>query len=52
MSKYTVVVSGWVSVEVEANNEDEAQEKAFDETVVGELYDYVVEDVKETEEDK
>lgn len=50
MTKYKMAVSGWVQVEVEASSREEAEEKALNDTVAGELYDWVFEDVEEVEE--
>jgi hypothetical protein len=45
--KYRMGVSGYVIVTVEANSPEEAEEKALNETVAGELYDYVFEYMQE-----
>lgn len=45
--KYKLSVSGWVSVEVEADSPEEAEELALSDTVAGELYDYIFEDIEE-----
>lgn len=38
MPKYKVAVSGYMLVEVDANNEEEASDKIWEEEAVGELY--------------
>ena len=48
--KYQLAVSGWVKVEVEASTPEEAQEKALNDIVAGELYDWVFEEVTEVTE--
>jgi hypothetical protein len=50
MKKYTVGISGWISVTVEAENEEQAEELALETEVGGELYDAIIEDVIEVTE--
>jgi hypothetical protein len=47
MKTYKVAVSGWVDVRVQAENAEEAMDKALEETVAGELYNYEFEAVTE-----
>lgn len=47
MKTYELAVSGYVVVRVQAENENEAFDKALQETVAGELYNYEVDNIEE-----
>lgn len=47
MKTYKLAVSGYVLVEVQAENEEQAQDVALNTTVAGELYDYEFNEVTE-----
>lgn len=48
--KYTVAISGYITVEVEADNELDAETAALETDAAGELYSYEIESVTPTAE--
>ena len=49
MKTYELAISGYVIVTVRADNEDEAFEKALEDTVAGELYNYELDNIEVVE---